>query len=423
MLRNLQIYRAIENLLVVFTLLLANRRAFVFQDFYLKIPFVSGHLWVELLIWVGLLCWVLWAIWRKDLWSDIIKAWKTNWFLIPFLVTVVASLSWTIHMEASLYRVLVLVLTTFIAVFMGVEIGRDRFISLLTWCGLILILGSYLIVYLMPIIGTMIGHPYYSAWRGVFWHRNQLSITLAFFAIVLLVKIIKQFRPDGLKAIFFGLFYISSIILVVMSRSFTGILLLFGAHFFLLVAYLWQRWQKALRPIHYRILGAGILGILAIGFIRIEQIAGLVNKAGSWSGRIVLWKYLVNVLILQRPVLGYGYGAIWNFHDFRVELGQIIGWNMPILIGDNGYIDILLHLGSVGLILFLGVIFMASTRFLKQVREEQFLESTLPVILVILLLIANISFSLFMEVESFFWIVLVAMLFGLPIKLGDSNVG
>ncbi len=421
MIRNLKISLAIENVLLIFALLLANRRALVFQDFYLKKPFTAGHLWIELIFWFLLFGWMFYSITRKKGWISYAKAWKDNWFLIPFLSLAALSLLWTIHVEASLYRVIVLILSVFIAANIGILVGRDRFLTITAWCGVILILSSYLLIFTLPNIGKMMGHPYYGAWRGVFWHRNYLSTIMAFFAFLYLLQLIKYWKRAWVKMVFYGVLYLTSLPLVLLSRSLTGVALLLGLHGLVALLALWQHFRKSFRQIHYQLLGIVFLVGILIGFFRIEQIIDFLNKSASWSGRLVLWKYLLTNLVLERPLFGYGYGAIWNFHDFRVNLGQTINWTMPVLIGDNGYLDILLHLGIIGLILFLSILLIASIRFLSGGIAGGSVSAFFPFLLVVFLIVANISFSLFLELETFYWIVLVALLINRSCIFQDST--
>jgi len=416
--KNLKFNLAFSNLVVIFSLLLANRRVLVFQDFYLKTPFSEQHLWVESLFWFVITCWAIISITINKKWTEFYKKFKVNWFLLPFLLIAALSLIWTNHPKASLYHVLVLLTSSFIAACIGITMNRKRFIGTLAWCGVIFVIGSYATIVFLPNIGTMIGgtmigHPYYGAWRGVFWHRNHLSIIMALFSIIFVYKVFQYKDLGWLSGILWGVVYLVAGLLVVFSRSLTGILLWVFLHFLVIVGGSWVKWRHKLSPTHYRIFIVGVFGVLVAVFFAFEKLAGMVNKTGSWSGRIVLWNWLLENLVRKRPILGHGFGAIWNFFDFRNDLGFTVGWGMPILIGDNGYIDLLLHLGGAGLILFLGAILLTFIRFCKDALDNKTLLAFIPVLIVPYLIIANISFSLFLELESFFWILLVVMLFNI----------
>jgi O-antigen ligase len=109
--------------------------------------------------------------------------------------------------------------------------------------------------------------------------------------------------------------------------------------------------------------------------------------------------------------LGYGYGAIWSISAFRFGLGQSVGWRFPVLIGDNGFVDILLSIGIVGLIPFLGVFIQTWVRSIKHAINYRTQINFFPVLIMVFALMANISYSLFLETESFVWLLMITVLF------------
>jgi O-antigen ligase len=116
-------------------------------------------------------------------------------------------------------------------------------------------------------------------------------------------------------------------------------------------------------------------------------------------------------MVSQRPWWGYGFGAFWTFDSFRENVRQHIGWASQPLIGDNGFLDILLHVGVVGLLIFLIVLVIAFIRSFRYAISHRTLEGFFPLIIMIYAVFANISFSLFAETEVFVWFLIVVVLF------------
>jgi exopolysaccharide production protein ExoQ len=57
-------------------------------------------------------------------------------------------------------------------------------------------------------------------------------------------------------------------------------------------------------------------------------------------------------VIAERPILGHGYSGFWNEDSREVQyLWLKAGWRAPD--SHNGYLDVLVELGPVGLILYL----------------------------------------------------------------------
>jgi O-antigen ligase len=135
-----------------------------------------------------------------------------------------------------------------------------------------------------------------------------------------------------------------------------------------------------------------------------------------------MWRFLFQHVISQSPWVGFGYGAIWSISLFRSGMGQAVGWPYPVLLGDNGFIDILLSVGILGSIPFLGAFILAWIRSIKIGFERKQLIDFFPLVIMVFATFANISFSLFLETESFIWLLMVAVLFIPPSAIGNTKV-
>ncbi len=75
-----------------------------------------------------------------------------------------------------------------------------------------------------------------------------------------------------------------------------------------------------------------------------------LGKDATLTGRVPLW-HLVDPEIVHRPLLGYGYGVFWSeANPVAWRIWEVSGWQAPH--AHNGYRDLLLGVGSVGLVLF-----------------------------------------------------------------------
>ena len=85
----------------------------------------------------------------------------------------------------------------------------------------------------------------------------------------------------------------------------------------------------------------------------------------------------------------------------------------PIVIADNGFIDILMSTGVFGLILFL--VFYAGlwTRAARHAWNATDMNGLFPLIVMAYGLLANLTWSLLFENESFMMLVMIALTFAI----------
>ena len=126
-----------------------------------------------------------------------------------------------------------------------------------------------------------------------------------------------------------------------------------------------------------------------------------------------MWTYLFNTYFSKHPLLGYGFNAFWYIDSHRVAMGLAAGYPDPIVIADNGFIDILINTGYVGLILFLVFYFGVWWRSIQYARKAKDINGIFPLILMSFTLLANISWSLIFENEGFFMLIMISVLFSI----------
>ena len=143
----------------------------------------------------------------------------------------------------------------------------------------------------------------------------------------------------------------------------------------------------------------------------LEFVFGLFNRSTTLTGRVGLWNYLLRDVVSQRLWWGHGFGAAWTLDSFREEVRKHVGWASQPLIADNGFLDILLHLGIVGLILLIGILLIVMFRSCRYAIAQKTLAGFIPLLFLLYALLANIPFSLFAETEVFIWLLLVSINF------------
>src|SRR4029077_20400107 len=98
---------------------------------------------------------------------------------------------------------------------------------------------------------------------------------------------------------------------------------------------------------------AGIAGIAVLYLIlsNFEAFTAALNRDPNMTGRIPMWISSA-VMALQRPWLGYGYGAFWvGTEGPSLGVWRIMDWEAPH--AHNGLLNLWLDLGLAGVGAFL----------------------------------------------------------------------
>ncbi len=171
------------------------------------------------------------------------------------------------------------------------------------------------------------------------------------------------------------------------------------------IGYVWQKARSRLRWPHYGLalaLGGGALVSVAVN---LEALLAMLGKETTLTGRIPMWVSALTDFASLRPVLGYGMGAFWNSLSNRLAVQQAAGWGWPVAIGDNGWLDVLLSLGGVGLGIFMLLLLALLCRGVARLRQGREFADTLPLVFLLSACLANVAFSLFFEIESGVWLI------------------
>jgi len=119
-------------------------------------------------------------------------------------------------------------------------------------------------------------------------------------------------------------------------------------------------WFKALAPISFL-----VYVILTVGFGMGGQLSQAVGRSADMSDRTRIWEVLLSVPV--NPVLGTGYQSFW--------LGPRVKWVWARLSGDdvleahNGYLQIYLDLGLIGLSLLCMFLIATYRKICKRLKS------------------------------------------------------
>ena len=404
-------FKALEGVVIFLAFSLVNVNSFIRFRQFPEVDNYSDHepdYMIAALLATALIGLLLW---RNQLLSTYIVAWRMNRFLILFLVYALISLSWTIYFPATLYKVFFLFFATVAGSYVATRYKTYGVIQVLTWVGAVCAILSILLVLYFPFVGVMQNRPFVGSWTGMFWHRNHTGNVFAFFNMIFLLRVLFDNRLLVIQKLIMASFYLLSALVVLGSRSATGIIVFLFLHFSTSLIAVWLRLRDRLKMKHYYASAALLLGGFLVFITNTAFFFGLLGRSANMTGRIPLWEDLFQRIYLQNPLLGYGYGALWTLKSFRIQMQIHHHWPYQIYFADNGFFDILLNLGVVGLLLFLTVYIPLGVRSFRQAVASRSWIYFFPFLTFLYIFIGNLTYSFLLEVDQFVWMLLVIMVF------------
>ncbi len=269
-------------------------------------------------------------------------------FLSTLALTIWACLSsqWSLSSLMALAKGLSYVILLFSCLTLAVTCDETTFIrGSIKGALIILVLSTLLALALPNSAGTTMFHD--GAWRGLFMQKNVLgraAMLGGIFAIAGLL--IFEDKKDLRMA---KLLLLIAVVVLIKSRSVTSMSAMVAIP---VAALLLLRLRKL--PIQVRLTFAVALPIFVAAVVLsapyiIELFTAQTGKSADLTGRVPLWIYSIEK-IKQQLWTGYGVEGFWGTY-YAAEFIALQKWEPDH--SHNGFIDITLELGIVGLVLML----------------------------------------------------------------------
>lgn len=342
-------------------------------------------------------------------------AFRHRWLLV-FALFVLLSVQWSVNPDWTLRRSTAFLATTAFGIFLSARFdGRTLLKFIAGGLGTAAIL-SYVFAIFVPQLGREV-EIHVGAWRGVFPQKNNLGQVMVLSTVAFLLlqpqrRSLQWIRWAG-AALSAGL--------VVLSTSKTALTVLL-AMLVLLPIFRTLRW-------HYTVaIPALITAVLAGGsvalfiFSRSEKVLALLGKDPTLTGRTEMWELLIQ-MAGERPLLGYGYSAFWvrEWGSPATRVHEILQWETPN--AHNGFIDITLEIGLIGLGLFLVSFVFAFARAIRAVRTGRERYLIWPIAYLSFMLLYNVTESAIAGQHNVFWVLYVATVSSAILYPGRGSVG
>jgi len=245
------------------------------------------------------------------------------------------------------------------------------------------------------------------AWRGIFNHKNALGAAMALAILIELSAPVHTMKSKVSRA----LCITGYACLLALSHSITS-----TVSMFLTILFMFS--LKAFRH-QYRLIVPTLLLLTicstAVIALNATSITGILGRSADLSGRVELWHW-VGAMILNRPMVGYGFSGFWKgASDYSDVIETRIGWSPEY--AHNGYLEITLSLGVVGLFLFLWSAGTGLRRAIGLAKTAESAQELWPLAFLIFFLIHNLGECTILWQNSLEWAICVATIVGADPRL------
>ncbi len=246
-----------------------------------------------------------------------------------------------------------------------------------------------------------------TAWHGVFARKNEFGRIVCVTATAILTLVLRSRWKTLLTIGMAG-------VLTALSRSVSAMIYL------ALMVGVTKAWSMVLLPPRLRsLIIACVLGTAGVATYFIgtsfNEITTMMGKDSHLTGRSDLWSNAL-LSIADRPLLGYGFQAFWGVDSQPARtVRQAAGWE-DAPHAHNGYIDLTLSIGLVGLMTYLTSVasgFRRATQYLLAGEDSY---RRWPLSWLAILSAYQISETTILSGNTFFWLVFASVSLSLAIQ-------
>ena len=314
-----------------------------------------------------------------------------------------ASVIWSAAPRFTSDEVDVVIRATLFGTYLAMRYTPKELMRLVGWTLGIAAVLSVVYAVVLPSRGISDG-----LWKGIFQHKQYLGRAMVIGAITFLNVVFDQGRDRWLPWAGVGL----AVTLVLLSQSKSALLLLLlSLSLFPLQKFVNQGYRLRVVLFIAAFLLVGTVALLIVSNLE-TIVVEILGKNMEFNGRVPVWTLAIEKG-LERPWLGYGYAGFWTSDEASYILdstwaGSGGGGRFH---AHNGFIDVFLQLGFVGLSLCLLSFLMLTIRTVTLISSTKSREFFWIFQFLIISFLANAS-----EVRTFvgggtMWILYVSISF------------
>ena len=292
------------------------------------------------------------------------RPWTFSFIGLPLLALLAwsfASVAWSVIPDSTLRRAVALSGPVLVGMYAGLRFDEERLTAVICAAAAVAVIGSVLWG-LAPHTRAFDDNGHF---RGLFYHKNAFGLFLgvSIISVIYRMAVLRDVGPGRILLLcgLLGCF--------VLAHSATPIVALSGALVTAVVTALLRRSEGLMHSIVPRFLCVAVIVVMMLGPHLASDVAEALGRDPTFSGRTTIWDFVLP-MIGHRPWLGYGYGIFWLGEQAPGALFWY--WSKQFeLHAHDGYLQLLLDAGAVGLALFLASLALLVLRTIRLSRAGQ----------------------------------------------------
>lgn len=261
---------------------------------------------------------------------------------VPLSLLAMASVFWSQFPLFTLRRSLPFVLAGLFGLYFAVRFSVRRQLSIVWLAMVALAIGTAIMALCFPKLGLDASAGHHHDWQGVFTQKNACGRMMVLATAALLA----ERRWSFVKNVSLVLF----LFVLVMSGSRSAWIIEAAMLLLFALMRIAKRFDSRSRVV--LVAASFCLGVVCVCVVAyfLPVFTGLIGRDATLSGRTEIWKQVWR-FILERPLLGWGYAGFWR--GTQGESFQVMAAVRFLVVhAHNGFLEIWLELGLLGLILF-----------------------------------------------------------------------
>lgn len=326
-------------------------------------------------------------------------------------VLVIASTAWSQFPLFTIRRSLPFALAGLFGLNLAVRFPVRRQLSILWMAMTVLAIGTAVLAVCFPSIGLDASPGHRQDWQGVFTQKNACGRMMVLATAVVLAEWrISLLKIISLLAFLFVLFMSGSRGAWVIEAVVVALCVL------LAVA---KRLDSRSR-VMLAVATACLLAILACAvWYFLPVLLSMIGRDATLTGRTQIWKQVWR-FILQRPALGWGYAAFWRGiegESFKV----VAAVRFIVFHAHNGFLEIWLELGLLGLALFALSYLRAWQKLWPTLRSGDIDRGIWMVLVLVLIALYDLDENTLLIYNGLFWVLYVATLVNIELLSAEDR--